>query len=421
MKTKEYVAETMNVSGGSLNRFNTETLGGNLIEGWINKSAGNHMGSLFIDSLNNRSHHQLVQGMVKLHYLNKDSFDLIDPKIFEKSDGSNICAFPLMEDGECIEVLFKTRMTPVVQNKLMKRVELGLDDKYYKMVEQEKLSFAFECYGTQNPHMLNYGKLDVDIALDLLAVFDFGRGLPASFMMGLADKYGVPHAMEHFIVETEGDVEGVKLVPTEYFLSTYGDWMPDDEGLTSPTLEDVYRSLENYYEKINMAFQKECGGSIIEGSVWHYLDPMGQNIMIKNKAMSIREDGGRGSATGIPTEIIRKALFKMDDEIVDAEAQWKKNKDVLINFVNWELLEEYNKEVVDTARVRNKINSEMAKFFRKVEIPSNVTDLAQEIIDANPDVSNPTDLMRIFGMNYPDLKNLSGKMFQAFQKQAVVI
>jgi hypothetical protein len=417
MKDKEYVAEAMNVSGGSLKRFSTKTPEGNCVKGWINKSSGYHMGSLFIDELNGSEHHQLIQGMPKLQYWNKDSFDIVDPKIFEKSDGSNVLGFPLMKDGECIEVLFKTRMTPMVQNKLMKRVELALDDKYYKMIEQEKLCFAFECYGVQNPHMLNYKELDVDIALDLLAVFDFSRGLPSDYMISLAEKYDIPHAPEHFSIKYDMDGHGVQLIPTDYFLGVYGAWMPSDDELSAPTLENAYHQLESYYEKINMSFQKEYGGSILEGSVWHYLDPMGNNIMIKNKSSSMRE--GCKQATGIPVEIIRKALFKMDDEVVNAEGQWKSNKDVLIKFVNWELLEEYNKDVVDTARVRNKINSELAKHFRKVEIPSNVTDLAQQIIDENPEITNPTELMRVFGNKFPDMKQLSGKMFQAFNRLAV--
>lgn len=412
MIEKAKAAEILQMEGNSIARFDEVTRARNDFSGWISKSHGFHMGSLVIDTVNEEETLQVVQGMPKLQYLNKHSDEINDPSIFEKYDGTNIVMFPLLQDDECIEVLCKTRNTPRVQNKFYQRMELALMPQMAEAVKNEKLSFAYELYGTGNPHTIQYHKLGVDMELRLLTVLDQHVSLPAENMELMAIKYEIPTAKRLFIPIYVDDL--YVLQPTTYFLEKYCNWF-DQEPIYAPTLWDAYFKLESVFEKMNMVFQKEFGGSIVEGAVWHYTNAMGENCMLKNKATSIKESH-QSAARGIPGEIIRKALYKMDENVVDAESQYKFNKLPLIRFIEVELLEEYPVEVVQSGMGLNKIRSEMAKFFRKEEIPTDLIDVAKMIVEDNPETESPQDLMRLFAIEYPDLRSKSKKMFQAFER-----
>ena len=399
----------------NVKRFDQLSPEGNDYGGYISKSHGYHMGSLVIDTVNEEKTLQVVQGMPKLQYLTKHSDELTIPKIYEKLDGSNIVMFPLLENGKCIEVLFKTRGTPTVQNKLMERVKIPLSDNYAKAVKAEGLSFAFEIYGTENPHMIQYQEFGIGARLDLLAVFDQNKAYPAPLMEELAMKYSIPMAQELFKVEPY--VSGrYTFSPTPYFLEKYGKWCGCVIPIIAPTLWDGYFMFEDIFERINMAYQKEKGGSIIEGAVWHYTNAMGENCMLKSKATSIKKSHGN-AAKGINAEVIRQTILKMDDDIVDIASQYNFNKQPLIEYIQKHLLEDYPESVVMDKKGINKVNGELAKFFRKPdELPTNLIDLAKEIREKNLEAASPQDLMRIFATEYQDLRSKSKSMFQAFER-----
>jgi hypothetical protein len=328
---------------------------------------------------------------------------------------SNIVMFPLLQDDKCIEVLLKTRGTPTVQNKLMERVKLALTDNHIKAVEKEGLSFAYEIYGTQNPHMIQYQEFDIGAGLDLLAVLDQNKSYPALIAEKLAKKYNLPMARELFRVDLCLNDIGYLFTPTSYFLSKYGEWY-NNEPIIAPTLWDGYFKFEDIFERINMAYQKEKGGSIIEGAVWHYTNALGENCMLKSKATSIKKSH-QNAAKGINAEIIRQTILKMDDDIVDIASQYNFNKEVLIEYIQKHLLEDYPESVVMDKKGINKVNGELAKFFRKPdELPTNLIDLAKEIREKNLEAASPQDLMRIFATEYQDLRSKSKSMFQAFER-----
>ena len=111
--TKQKASELLDTTGKNINHFTTTTNEGREIKGWICKSRGHKMGSLIIETVDDVETLQYVQGMPKIKYY--DQREIIPgtiPHIFEKYDGTNIVAFPLIVDGIVEEVIFKSRGLP---------------------------------------------------------------------------------------------------------------------------------------------------------------------------------------------------------------------------------------------------------------------------------------------------------------------
>lgn len=397
---KEKAAELFDVSGKNIQHFKTDTREGNKIEGWICKSHGSNMGSMIIESVNGIETLQFVRGMPKIHYLDENT-DLSTPTILNKEDGTNVLMYPLMLNGDCLEVCFKTRLMPSLQNKFMKRVNLAITDDYYGMVENNLLSFAFELYGYENSHEVKYRDLEIPIRLDLLTSFDQGKSLPVNVTEEIAAKYNVP-----LVIRCLEKMRIGNIVFNKDFLNRYGEYMPE-EFKRFNTLPELYQSLETFFEKINMNYQeKHQGGIIVEGSVWHYGDE--ENHMLKNKALSVRE-GHIKQACGIPTTEIKKAVLKAEENDVDIT-----NDLSVITFVRAELLEENPLEMVMDVRTDNKIMSFVRKYTRKVEITETLREMANKVLEEVGNEVSPADKMRAFSQMFPDKKNLSGKMYQTF-------
>jgi hypothetical protein len=405
---KEMAAEVFDTSMKNTKGFKMETPEGNEVEGYICKNRKFNMGSLIINKVNGIETGQYVQGMPKIGYLDRYTPLIENPKVFRKADGSNMVMYPLIVDGECIEVLFKTRNTPRVDKKLMKRTLLAVNDAHYKAVERERKSFTYEVYGYENPHEVNYKFLDIPIKMDLLAVLEQGKSLPVSKMYDIANKYGIEVVGQDLVI-AEPDITGGTYDAhiSASCENLYGDFLPK-EMLSAPTIEDLYQDMQTFYEKINMAYQEseKIGGIIAEGSVWHFGYP--ENFMLKNKATSVRE-GHIKQACGIPHHDIRKAMLKAEDDGVNLE-----DLEATYTYIIGELSEEYPPLMIMEKKTRDKISAIVVRYTRKVELDASLESMAQAVIDKVGKEADPADKMREFSNMFPDYKRLSSKMYQAF-------
>lgn len=320
---------------------------------------------------------------------------------------TNIVAFPLIVDGDVEEVMFKTRGLPQADKEFYNKTIQVWSDGYSKAVIDEKLSFAFELYGSNNSHEVNYREHGIDLDLALLSILDKGKGLPVGTMFDIAKHYNINTAFQHFWIDYEDGEYGV--TPSMAFNEWYGSYfdMNKIDDVYFPNIYELYKSLESIYERINMAYQKDHPGIIIEGSVWHYGDT--ENHLIKNKALSVRE-GHIKQACGIPHHDIRKAIIKTD-ESYDGELR-EATTAYIINNVNDELLEEYESSMVYDKKTEDKIKAVLGKYLRKVEVTEELSSIVSQLREECGADADPSDMMRYYSQLPIYNKNLVGKVYQ---------
>lgn len=407
MMEKAKACELFDTSGKNVNHFKVSSYGGHDLEGWICKSRGHKMGSLIIETVDGKETLQYVQGMPKIKYYDsRDEFTT--PHIFEKYDGTNIVAFPLIVDGIVEEVMFKTRGLPQADKGFYDKTMEVWPEDYSIAVSDEKLSFAFELYGSNNSHEVNYREHGVELDLVLLSILDKGKGLPVQNMFDIANYNDINVAFPHFTV-TYFDNEYCA-IPTMAFENWYGQYIKigTTGELFCDNLYELYKSLESIYERINMSYQKDHPGIIIEGSVWHYGET--ENHLIKNKALSVRE-GHIKQACGIPHHDIRKAIIKTD-ESYDGELR-EASVEYIINNVNDELLEEYENSMVYDKKTEDKIKAVLGKYLRKVEVTEELETIVSQLQDECGVDADPSDMMRHYSTLPIYSKSLVGKVYQA--------
>lgn len=408
MIEKEKASEMFGVSGKNIQHFKMDTPEGNHVEGWICKSRGSNMGSLIIDTVNNQDSWQFVRGMPKIKYLDdRDALEL--PHVLQKEDGTNIVMFPLLQDGGCDEVLFKTRLMPDCGQNWMDKIEQVIKPQHYSIVEQEGLSFAYELYGVLNKHETQYQHQDIpELNLTLLCALEQGMALPYSWLVDLSEQYKIKRALEVFTIFND---ETLQAYITPDFYRRFKEYIPDPDTPIEGDLFELYQGMESFFEKVNMNFQdKHQGGIITEGAVWHY--GVEETHLAKCKAISVRE-GHIKAACGIPHHDIKKAVFKAEEYFEDFENTYRIDRNEAIDFIKEELGEEYPKEMLGDIKTKQKILSVLGKHFAKVKIDNELKAIVEKVNEEIGEEAAPADKMRCFAEMYPELRKMSSKVYQA--------
>lgn len=405
MIKKEKAAEMFGVRGKNIQHFKMETPENNHVEGWICKSRGSNMGSLIIDTINNEESWQFVRGMPKIKYLDdRDTPEL--PHVLHKEDGTNIVMFPLIQDGNCIEVCFKTRLMPDCGQNWMDKIEQVIKPNHYNVISQEQLSLAYELYGILNKHETQYQYQDIpELNLTLLCGLKQGMAVPYSRLVNLSEKYSIPRVLEvfHFIDS--------KAYITPQFYRRFKEFISDPETPLTGDLFELYHEMESFFEKMNMSFQDQHqGGIITEGGVWHY--GSNETHLAKCKAISVRE-GHIKAACGIPHNDIKKAVLKGEENFPDFEDAYRTNRTAVIDFICDELLEEYSEQMVKDVKSEQKILSVLGKHFAKIKIDNELKTIVESVNAEIGEDAAPADKMRCFAEMYPELRKMSGKVYQA--------
>lgn len=412
---KAKAAEYFGVSGSNIKHFRTVTPeNGYELEGWINKTRGTNLGSLIINTVDGVQTDQFVRGMPKIAYFSKQYTEGLDEPAniipLHKEDGTNIVAFPLMgKEGTCREVLYKSRGLPNLDKQFHSKVKTLENDKLLKAVSENNLSYSFELYGSMNSHEVNYTLFDIELRMDLLTILDQGKSLPYTDMLDHAKKYGLNPVMRAFTVEWWADENRYHAPLTMPFIDRFEEYLPDVVIPHGCDIYTLYKSMEYYFERLNMTYQdKVKAGIATEGSVWHYGETL--NHMLKCKATSVRECHIL-SACGVPHQDIKKALFKAEENIDSDLAMVPVN--IVVDYVKDELGEEYPEKMVQDARTEQKIRATLGKHIRKVEITEEIEQIVERIHQEIDITAAPADKMRVFAQLYPNNKSMGGKVYQA--------
>jgi hypothetical protein len=296
---------------------------------------------------------------------------------------------------------------PNMQGKFAQNMDIRLDDRHIQSVYDEKKSFSYEFYGSDNTHQVNYEHLDIDNKLELITTLQKGMSIPYLETCKIAKKYKIPQVSLDFDIK-EGDE--IEAIPTDEFLNIYEAYLPLDQALTVDSFSDLYMQLREYFCEINENYRKSMGFTgkkaiIVEGSVWHWGET--ENYMIKNKDKLVEEVHKRGSL--IPNEQLEKAIYKARDEI-----GWD-NRNKVLDYVKRELKSDFDPIEVDDHRMKDRIFSRLGsikadikKRKRQVKLDVTLKMFAEQVEEVTGVEADTSDKLKEFVKQNPDKKHLAG-------------
>jgi hypothetical protein len=263
----------------------------NVLTGYICMKRGNKMGSLIITSVNGVECKQFVYATPKIHYP-FDSHDIFEfPNnptritVYEKLDGTNICAYRYIDDKGNVCVSYKTRMLPILtpaQANFYDKM-LRLHSHYGAMIKNaiiaNDMNLSFEMYGAENKHGIVYQKY-----LDLALLF--GR-----------DDEGYIHAP--YELNTPGLVTPIVVA----------DWC---DGHSARDYRGEYHKLEEHFTAQCKVQEDEAEFTAtgMEGGVFYVysVGHVGAN-MYKCKGDAVKDEHFK-IANGIPPSSVSQAIYK---------------------------------------------------------------------------------------------------------------
>ncbi|MFA6594610.1 MAG: RNA ligase family protein [Candidatus Buchananbacteria bacterium] len=203
---KEDAAVLLDLNPNELSSFEeVDTFNGNLVKGFLSHHTDYRYGALVIFEVNSQPVPiQKIFCTPKLHYpfgktekderkYNHDVNDYEDLVVYEKLDGTNICAFSYADNDKRYQS-FKTRLTPFLKdNKYACFTKLWAEmmGKYSDIVKIDNVlsgeySVCFELYGYRNPLTVSY-----NTPLDIRFLFAVKQNdhsvVPPKYFDGLTD------------------------------------------------------------------------------------------------------------------------------------------------------------------------------------------------------------------------------------------
>jgi hypothetical protein len=411
------VKKRFDTEGGSqVKKVNIKTSKGYELKGYTSLKPNKQMGSIYIETIDDIKADTFIHGMPRLNYWDTYNNYLLDSNITirAKEDGTNISICAVPREDKFIDIIYKTRKVPNIAHKWQVKLDNFDLSKAEEYLMKNGGTLCFELFGQENHHHIQYNtKLD----LRLLAVFDKNEKLLNQKRTGkVALQIEIPQPDELFKLHIEKD--GYILKPTKFFTKTFGRYT-NNEILNkldkkSFVLENLYDNLEEVMEEVNQKAIRHGVGYVIEGVIWTGVSAQTKKIIqIKCKSTKIREK--HKTASGIPIRFITTALYKFKEEHEDCNKIYKNDHEQIINDVNRELLEDWSKEIVEAEVTQNKVYQKMIQVFAEKEIDEHLKEVAQKLIDENPETEEFSDLMRIFSQQYPQLRKQSRAMFSAIK------
>lgn len=388
------------------------------IEGFISKKPNRYLGSIFVTSIDGRACSQLIQGMPKLgywdayHHFNDPEID-----IRAKEDGTNIAFCALMDEynESVLDVIVKTRGVPGIADDFKMMLDNLNTSKAYDHIYHYGGTLCFELFGKDNKHEIAY---DTDLDLRLLTAFNnSGEQCCSEYLDMISGKIGIERPDKLFYI--------LKTIYGRYCLNgltrLYGRFEPYiDEKIKDmlfpvyhDNLKGVYDHCGEILEQINKNSINKHVGAVIEGTIWTGQSNVERKsiIQVKCKPKSIKD--GHISQNGIPSIFINKAIRKFKDDYPDHEEILKTRPEMIIERVNAELLEDWDKLLIDSPKTQSRIETKMHQILAKKEIADHIVNLAKDLIEKHPGLDSAADYMRIFSQEHPDLRKKSNVMFNA--------
>lgn len=399
-----------------LKEFAVDTPEGNHIQGYINKKPNKYLGSMYIFKLNGVPTSQFVYSMPKIHYLDND-YRLADDDsyreyiAYEKLDGSCLIVYPLLLNGDVIEIVPKSRNTPVVDKFLFKMYQLIDKSRLFLFFrENRNTTLLFELFGVMNKHDIFYPKTYIDIRLigatresEILLDKDLDR---------LAEEYDFKRPVSVFkLIHYQGKWR-------YYIMCDSSDlfyYMPELEVVYYPTQKDCIDAMIDTMQVLNDNYYKEHGRKMIEGCVINGICQDGvRQLYIKVKPWDILEDCK--FTNGIPRKFILKEARKYFDEYGSQVKEiYSNDKTHFEQYISKNLCEEFDEKYVYAKSTQRKIETVFFDLWKSLTPSASIQNVCHELVDKYPKLDLP-DLMRKFAAEYPQFKKDARLVYSVLKK-----
>lgn len=279
--------------------FSVTSPGGIDFAGYLCRQESERLGTLALTWVEGRERLEFIAGMPKIPYPYQRDHGQVqlvipmppratDARFTLKLDGTCILFYALRdEEGEVLEVIPRTRLTPVLKSSRWGDWNALLDEvlpdraPVERAVREQSVTLAFELWGYRNPHLVSY---DTGLALTLHTGIRHKRLLAFPRLVQIARRYDLPL------------VESIEVAT------------PDAEGLAA-----AYRAWQEKMEAANVAAGADR--YIQEGAVLA-ISTARTARYYKCKPPSIEEIHWRVDQS-IGQEVIRQALHKMRENNYD--------------------------------------------------------------------------------------------------------
>lgn len=388
-----------------LREFEIVTPNNNVVRGYINRKPNQYLGSLYIFSLNGFDTSQFVYSMPKINYIDNS------PKLstnggyqeyfaYEKLDGSCLILYPLLQNGKVIEIIPKSRNTPIADKFLLNMFKL-VDQKriLYFFKENANTTLLFELFGVLNKHEILYPKTYIDIRLigatresEVLTDKEIDK-------ISLEYNFDRPDLLFH-IIHFKGRWRFYKC--TDFQDIFY--YLPESkEVIYYPNQMDCINAIADLMQEVNNNYYKDNQRILLEGCVINGIDDNQRQLYIKIKPWDILER--LRYENGIPRRFIVKEMRKYFDEYRDQiNALYQEDENCYLEYIRSNLLEEFDEKYVMSKSTRKKIKSVFFDVWESLTPPAGIQEIARELIDKYPNDS-VSDIMRHFAIDYPQMKN----------------
>ena len=406
---------------------------GNLISGVICKKANRFLGSMVITEIKTNDEswgilraEQFVQAMPKINYYDYHHEMFVEDTevhypAYEKLDGSCLILFGLYTpDGKLLEVVPKTRGIPVADSHIVEMYN-ELDhcniECFFEVHGESNPTLLFELYGTLNKHSIFYPKTRIDIKL--IGATSEKEFLNDYELDWLRDQYDFKRPDKVFILVFYRGSWKIRLLPPGIYAYYLYEGLTEEErdelvNAEYPTQLDAIQGVKDRITKINKSFSEKNGHALLEGVVIDTLSSISQHFMyLKVKSAEIEETFR--TENGIPRKFILKEVRKYFDEYGSkAKEIYKDNPDHVIEYVNRNLLEEFDVVAVEMKRTQKRILNVFLDILDAKEPPKGLQEVCHKIVEEYPN-SEISDLMRIFAQEYPEKKRHASMAYSIFE------
>lgn len=399
-----------------IKEINYETPDGHKVKALICRKPNRYLGSLLILEVDGEPTEQFIQGMPKIHYL--DNYHMLKTHgiggymdVYEKLDGTNICLYGLKDhNGKLIEVVPKSRNMGTLDKEFYEKY-VQCDTKRFEdfIKKQPNYILYLELYGMGNLHMIKH--TDTYLDLKYLGAYDgkeFRKWHSSPFPEKRPNVLFRIHDIEN-IAEDEKlyvNPEGLEHIYRGHIVA---------HGCKCLNMEQCVDYIKDMLEKLNQNYQKANGKVAVEGAVINGVNMDDEFTYIKVKPDTI--EMAHKSENGIPRQYIMKEIMKYLDEYRStAKEIWETNPDEVMDYINRNLAESFEQPFIDKSQTKIK-----RLFEDKVTpqpISEEIINIGDKLLNDYPDKS-VTDLMRIFGQNYPDFKKSGGKLYRYLEDKKV--
>ena len=182
-----------------------------------------------------------------------------------------------------------------------------------------------------------------------------------------------------------------------------------------PTQLDVVQALKSMVTRINKKYIEKNNRSLLEGVVINAYNSTNEYVMyLKVKSADIEERCR--TENGVPRKFILKEVQKYFDEYGSrAKEIYQEDENHVIEYVNRNLLEEFDRVAVEMKRTQSRIKNIFLDMLEAKEPPKGLQDICNNLVEKYPG-TEISDLMRLFAQEYPEKKRHASSAYGIFER-----